>query len=268
MLHRSSRALAASLPPLILLSKSRLSTQCASAALPQEHKLTLYQYKICPFCHRVKAFLDFHQIKYDTVEVNPLTKAEISFSKEYKKVPLMKIDDESFGDSGLILKKVQERFGIDNSLITSDTEKWMEWSEKRLAVMLYPNITRNFNEAWEAFAYTSNVDSWDPIAKYSNRTLGPVAMYFANGKIKKKYNIVNEREELKAVLEEWTTAVGGKKFLHGDKITMPDLMVYGVLRAIDGFTTFNEVMATNPPLREWYQRVQSQVDSRRNAPRI
>lgn len=261
MLHRSSRALIAS-APLVLVARGRLKAHC-STAIPSENSLTLYQYKICPFCHRVKAYLDFNQIKYDVVEVNPLTKSEISFSKEYKKVPLMRINGENVGDSGMILRRIQEQFRVDKSLDAPDTEKWMEWSEKRLAVMLYPNITRNFNEAWEAFAYTTSVDSWDPLAKYSNRTLGPVAMYFANGRIKKKYNIINEREELKSVLEEWTSAVAGKKFLHGDRVTMPDLMVYGVLHSIEGFATFKEVMASSPALQEWYLRVNQQVDAKR-----
>ena len=39
--------------------------------------VTLYQYRICPFCNKAKEFLAYADIRYDAVEVNPLTKAEL-----------------------------------------------------------------------------------------------------------------------------------------------------------------------------------------------
>ena len=63
------------------------------AALPRDKSpfdsVTLYQYDVCPFCNKVKAQLDFLGIAYDVVEVNPLTKSELGFSKEYRKVPIV-----------------------------------------------------------------------------------------------------------------------------------------------------------------------------------
>lgn len=50
--------------------------------------VTLYQYQNCPFCGKVRAFLDYYGIDYAIVEVNPLWKKEISFSK-YRKVPFI-----------------------------------------------------------------------------------------------------------------------------------------------------------------------------------
>ena len=55
--------------------------------------ITLYQYQNCPFCGKVRAFLNYYGIKYNMVEVSPLWKSEISFSK-YKKVPLVIADDK------------------------------------------------------------------------------------------------------------------------------------------------------------------------------
>ena len=58
-----------------------------------ELTVTLYQYQNCPFCGKVRAFLDYHGIKYNKVEVSPLWKGEINFSK-YKKVPIVIADDK------------------------------------------------------------------------------------------------------------------------------------------------------------------------------
>ena len=95
--------------------------------------------------------------------------------------------------------------------------------------------------------------------------------------------------ELHEVLLVWTSALAGKKFLHGDEVSMPDLLVFneqhnylsptqlpnyslhytftqvsmpdllvfGVLRSIRGLRTFDEVMAHNPQLGAWYGAVEA-----------
>jgi glutathione S-transferase len=82
-------------------------------------------------------------------------------------------------------------------------------------------------------------------------------MYFANDKIKKKYGIVNEREEMSAYLSEWTEALKNSdgQFLHGEHLTMPDLFVYSVIRSISGLQTFDDIMRSDISLRDWYQNV-------------
>ncbi len=223
----------------------------------------LYQYKICPFCHRVKAYLDFLKCQYEAIEVNPLTKSELSFSKEYKKVPLAIIDGQSLAGSGAIIDYITENFAGDKKaqLITDDAKKWMEWSEKKLAIMIYPNITRSFADSWECFAYAEDVTSWSALQRLLVRTAGPLAMLFANGRIKSKYGIVDERAELLKELRKWTDAFQGRLFLHGDAPTLPDLMVFGVLRSIVGLGTFRMVMTENSALQAWYERMEQLVGS-------
>jgi microsomal prostaglandin-E synthase 2 len=46
----------------------------------------------------ISAFLDYHDIQYKVVEVNPLSKKEIKWS-DYKKVPILTVDDEQLVDS-------------------------------------------------------------------------------------------------------------------------------------------------------------------------
>lgn len=56
-------------------------------------KLTLYQYKTCPFCSKVRAFLDYHGLPYEIVEVNPVMRQEIKWST-YRKVPILMVDGD------------------------------------------------------------------------------------------------------------------------------------------------------------------------------
>lgn len=236
-----------------------LKTQRTSCTT-QSNKNTpiVYQYKICPFCHRAKAYLDFLGVDYETVEVNPMQ------FKDRKKVPIAIFGDETINDSNSIIAHLSKSYLADSGIVEnpvtflpSDTEKWNEWSERKLAVMLYPNITRSFSESWECFSYASDVESWSLLERYMVRVLGPVAMFFKNGTIKKKYGIVNERDELHALLLDWTGAVGEGKFLHGDAPSLPDVLVYGVLRSIEGTQTFTDITARNSTLAAWYERVKA-----------
>lgn len=69
-------------------------------------KLTLYQYQTCPFCCKVRVFLDYFGISYDIVEVDPVLRKQISWSP-YKKVPILLAETESgyqpLNDSSMII---------------------------------------------------------------------------------------------------------------------------------------------------------------------
>lgn len=69
-------------------------------------RLTLYQYQTCPFCCKVRAFLDYHGLSYDLIEVNPLLRQQIKWSK-YSKVPIVvaevKNGYQQLNDSSMIV---------------------------------------------------------------------------------------------------------------------------------------------------------------------
>ncbi|XP_016147256.1 prostaglandin E synthase 2 [Sinocyclocheilus grahami] len=66
-------------------------------------KLTLYQYKTCPFCSKVRAFLDYHGLPYEVVEVNPVMRQEVKWST-YRKVPILMVNETvQLNDSSVIV---------------------------------------------------------------------------------------------------------------------------------------------------------------------
>ncbi|CAN0121869.1 unnamed protein product, partial [Heterosigma akashiwo] len=70
------------------------------------------------------------------------------------------------------------------------------WADRKLAVLLFPNITRSFAEARQAFAYIQDVPTFSTPQKIANVVLGSTAMWLAQGKLKKKYGIEDERQAL------------------------------------------------------------------------
>ncbi|KAG5177089.1 glutathione S-transferase [Tribonema minus] len=225
--------------------------------------IMVYQYKICPFCNKLKAVMDFLGIPYKVTEVNPLTKKEIKFSKDYQKVPIVRLDEQYLHDSPAIIQalldglKARGAVSKDqlDAFASPDAMNWAEWADKQLAVLLFPNITRSFGESYQAFSYVQGVSTFSALDKAANQALGSFAMWMAQGKIKKKYNIEDEREALYGALRQWTTEIQGKKFSGGAVPNLGDLCVFGCLRAIEGLDAHTEAMQEEKALAEWYARM-------------
>ena len=176
-------------------------------------EITLYQYQICPFCNIVKSCLNYNNQPYKAIEVNPLTRAEIKWSKNYNKVPIVTIigDTRSSSDDD---KNKHHYFGSDEivsgllSMLSSsppppptttsdndllrpkkpkNNEKWTEYATNELAPLLYPNLCNTLNNSYRAFDYVHQVDSFSTIQRYSIQSIGSRAMYFAASKIKRKF---------------------------------------------------------------------------------
>ena len=117
--------------------------------------------QICPYCNKVKALLDLHRVPYETTEVNPLTKREIKeWSGGYRKVPIAVLAGEQVNDSAVIATTLMDQMEASGVLSAKELAgfrspkalEWAEWSDRQLAVLLFPNITRSFNESYEEWA--------------------------------------------------------------------------------------------------------------------
>ncbi|XAR64211.1 Prostaglandin-E synthase [Bertholletia excelsa] len=107
-----------------------------SKFIPKE--VVLYQYEACPFCNKVKAFLDYYDIPYKVVEVNPISKKEIKWS-DYKKVPILMVDGENMVDSSDIIDKMFKRLHPEIPVDSGDEEtKWRRWVDEHLVHVLSP----------------------------------------------------------------------------------------------------------------------------------
>jgi len=69
-------------------------------------KIKLYQYQTCPFCSKARSFLIANNIPFEIIEVHPIYKKEIKFSK-YKKVPIVVFEqggtEVQLNDSSVII---------------------------------------------------------------------------------------------------------------------------------------------------------------------
>ncbi|MBA0808001.1 hypothetical protein Gohar_023770 [Gossypium harknessii] len=224
--------------------------------LPKE--VVLYQYEACPFCNKVKAFLDYYNIPYKIVEVNPISKKEIKWS-DYKKVPILKVDGEQMVDSSDIIDKLFHRINPDSSIPDGEEKKWREWVDNHLVHVLSPNIYRSTSEALESFDYITTHGNFSFTERLVAKYAGAAAMYFVSKKLKKKHNITDERAALYKAAETWVDALNGRHYLAGgSKPNLADLAVFGVLRPIR-YLTSGKDMVEHTRIGEWYGRMENAV---------
>ncbi len=184
--------------------------------------VTLYQYQICPFCNINKALLNYTNIPYEKIEVNPLTKSELNSlqsksnsnndKSSYKKVPIAIIDNEHINDSTEINKELLKHpfiihnleatkwndsnnnnnniMSIEQFASSEEAIKWTEYAHKELAPVLYPNICKSLSESYDAFGYVHDVKTFTTLQKGLIRVIGSFAMYIAASKIKCMYEVL------------------------------------------------------------------------------
>ncbi|KAM7517288.1 hypothetical protein LguiA_006871 [Lonicera macranthoides] len=265
----SSFAAAHSLSPKMFFSAtaaSSLAEEVQATEPPHYTKflpkdVVLYQYEACPFCNKVKAFLDYYDIPYKIVEVNPINKKEIKWS-DYKKVPILLVDGKQMVDSSDIINKLFQRIHPEisvNSVPDGDEDmKWRGWVDNHLVHVLSPNIYRTPTEALESFDYITSHGNFSFSERIVAKYAGAAAMYFVSKKLKKKHHITDERAALYEAAETWVDALKGREFLGGSKPNLADLAVFGVLRPIRHLKSGRE-MVENTRIGEWYTQMESAV---------
>ena len=169
-------------------------------------------------------------------------------------------DGKQVNDSSVIISELMA--GMKDQNVDTEISKWLEFADRKLAVLLFPNITRNFMESWEAFGYINEVPHFSGSQKLGLRIAGSLAMRLANSKIKKKYAIEDERIALLDAIKTWTKeGLKGRNFHGGDdKPDLADVCMYGCLKSIEKFKTFAWLLdEADKELLIWYNRMAAEI---------
>lgn len=271
------------------IQKASLSSTCSDASsinnisqnsdTTSTPNISLFQYAICPFCNINKALLAYTKTPYTVIEVNPLTKDEIKFSKEYRKVPIAMIDGSQVNDSKnindalLILPFVMKNLSQKNDLPlesfkdSPSARRWETFAREDLATILYPNICSSLGDSYQAFGYVDQVDNFTKTQKFLIRGVGSLAMYFAASKIKSKRKIVDEREALRHALAQWEEeGLKGGENMFGSGSGVPDmgdLCVYGVLKSVSGLKVHDDIiLGKSGAVLDWYLRMENETSNK------
>lgn len=228
---------------------------------------TLYQYTTCPFCCKLKAFLDYHQIEYATVEVNPITKKQIK-DHGFGKVPQLQIGSNGpiIVDSNEIVRILKPLVDPDSPEITDEEQQWKDWASTTLPRYMVINTNRTLKEANQGYDYAPNINGFSWSDKLLLKLFGGLIMYSVSKLVVKKklqrlndYDGGDERIALYNELDDWIEfGLNGKNFHGGESPSVADLDVYGVIQSVRFFPVYNDLKEnSNPEYAAWLDRMDS-----------
>ena len=248
--------------------------------------IKLYSFTTCPFCCIAKAFLDYHKIPYESVEVEPMFKSQLD-QIEYKKVPSLQfITTGHWGpfiaDSELIVSKIASILSpkTKKELEDKDIAVWRDFARKELVRILVLNINSSLSEAWQGYEYIDNFDSIPYFNKVFLKVMGAPVMYLV-AKLKTKpaliqSGLLKESDDIheklietvnKFTVEACKIPLGSNKptiprktyyagFHGGTTPDLADLDVYGVLQSVRGHKLYDSLIRETD-LGPWLDKMDS-----------
>ena len=224
--------------------------------------VTLYQFELCPYCHKVRAGLELKGLTYRKVEVNPMNKKELPKLPEGapRKVPVLDVGGELLWDSTVILAYLDEhfpgtlRFLPEDPAIRARAEQVESWVDDALTFALPTVIYGTWGEAVKAAQVTARTSNFGLLQNLMVRAGGSVVMHEVSKRILKKRGQSDGRAWLSRELDQLEGWLGVQPFVCGDNLTLADVATHGALTCIQEFPAFAEMM-TRPRLAAWYARV-------------
>ena len=226
--------------------------------------VTLYQFELCPYCHKVKAGLELKGLPYRRVEVNPLNKSEIKHfpdaAEGRKKVPVLEVGDEFRRESSDILRWLDEVAPGDRALLPSAesaerADAIDAWVDKDLIQILPTVLYGTWSESIHAARLTAKTSNFSRIDNMKVSMFGSVVMKMIAKRILKKRGEGKTGPELfEAQLDQLEAYIGDNDFLCGAQPNIADAGVHGALTCVREFPAFERVRA-RPRIMAWYERV-------------
>merc|ERR1712137_998122 len=212
------------------------------------HK-TLYQYSTCPFCSKLRAFLDYHGVQYDTKEVNPLSKAQIA-SHGYHKVPQLQVGAEGEGgpiivDSSEIVKLLKPLLDENAPTVSEEEQRWRDWASTTLVWYMVLNTNRTLAESRSGYDYVANKVTRPKLIKQAG------------------FDGEDPRAGLYQEVNKWAQEGLGEKTFHGgDKPDLADLDVYGIIQSQRFLPVFGDIREnTDQRITQWIDQMDALMPS-------
>ena len=225
--------------------------------------ITLYQFQLCPFCHKVRAALDLKGLAYREVEVAPGSKRELPPLPEGapKKVPVIQIGEEVIWDSTTILMRLDALTpSARRALLPAEgagraaVMELEEWIDAHLIPSLPTVIYDTWANAMRAAQITARESNFTLMQSLKVRVGGSLIMRLIAKRILKRAGRTDGHAWVAECLDSMEERLAGAEFLVGQTLSVADAALHGALRCVEEFPVFEQVRA-RPRLSAWYQSV-------------
>ncbi len=209
--------------------------------------ITLYQFKSCPFCSKVRALLNFSKTPYEVVEVSPRGMKELEGITDHKKVPVLKDDDKVIVESAKIIEYINQHYA--KLPLTKDDTKWTDWVDNTLVHYLPPLIHPDFKTSYQ------HIKRISPSGNFLVPFFGALVMPKVARRMKEKHHIQNPKKEYLTAIDYWVNeGLQGKPFYGGNEPSFVDCSVFGVLRSGHQLGVVKMAKEHNKEFAFWYDK--------------
>ncbi len=229
------------------------------------NKSQLYMLESCPFCWKVRGLVEYLNIPYDAISINPRkAKKLLPSAPEWTKTPVWVDEDTSvIVDSTPIMIHIDEKYNQGNLWNSDDIQRrdeWKEWVDTRLSKATVPIL---YGSLLSAFTTTLRVSKMEKFGFFSRRIYAWAGFIVMWGFIARKRVKSDGRKPKKLwhdLLDEFTQAFDNKPFFGGEKPDMIDFLAYGYVSSISPFSQFKHIEEHQPGI-SWFQRMKNQSKS-------
>ena len=224
--------------------------------------IELFQFELCPYCHKVKAGLDLKGLVYRKVDVNPMTKKELPKlpTDAPQKVPVLSIDGEIVYDSSAILRWLDERWPERSPFISPDetrralNDEVATWVDDELCYALPTVIYGTWGEAVKAAQVTARTSNFGFVQNLTVRAGGSLIMHQISKRILKKRSRTDGHAWIEEEFDRFEAWLGDDDHIGGELLALGDVATHGALTCVRDFPIFEKIMR-RPKIRAWYDRV-------------
>lgn len=229
----------------------------------QVSPIALYQFELCPYCHKVKAGLELKGLPFEKIEVNPMNKRELPPLPEDapKKVPVIRAAGQTVFDSTTILAHLDREFeGAMKFTPTDETlreksETVEAWVNDDFCYALPTVIYGTWGEALRAAKVTAQTSNFGFMQNISVRAGGPMIMHQISKRILKKRNQQDGHAWVQAEVDKFEKWLGDADFIGGESLCTGDVAAHGAFTCVKDFPIFEKLMK-RPKVAAWYARIE------------
>lgn len=232
--------------------------------------LTLFQFELCPYCHKVRAGLELKGLAFRKVEVNPMSKKELPPLPEGapRKVPVLRAGAETVADSTAILAFVDDKFTGKVSFRLADeaarkrAAEIEEWVDSELIFALPTVIYGTWGEAVKAAQVTARSSNFGFVSNIGVRVGGSLIMHQVAKRLLRKRGKADAHAWVSECVDQFEQWLGDQPFVTGEALSVADVAMHGALSCVKGFPVFEEIMR-RARIARWFQAVQAMRERNR-----
>ena len=221
----------------------------------------LHMLYTCPFCWKVRGLLEYLDIPYEEIQVNPMrAKKTLPSAPDWKKVPVwVNSRDEIHVDSTPIMKHIDLEHnggGLWSSEDEERRDKWMEWVDLHMSKATIPILYGSLGSALKTTTRVSKLENFGFFSKRLYAWAGFPVMWGIIAKKRVKKDGRTPKKLWHDLLSEFTAEFNGKEFFGGDSPNLVDLAAFGYVRSISLYPQFSQIEEHENGM-VWYRAVEA-----------